>query len=136
MPEGSLRILPLISYSQREPLFWLLLPYILFAHSWNSYKWNLLSLSGVFGSSLCLWQKSTVSSVALVHSFLLQSTIPLNEYTTICLFISLLMGIGIVSIWRISWIKLLRTFWYLTFAVILLSINLRAIARSWGQHYV
>ena len=64
-----------------------------------------------------------VLSIAAVHSFSLQSSIPLNEYTIVCLFILLSMGIWVCGL-MLLWTKLLRTFAYLTFTLSFLGINL------------
>lgn len=88
-------------------------------------KSTLWYLNFFFGSSLCPWQKSGLLSIAVVHYFSWQSSIPLNYSTTICLFILLLMGIWVVSSLGLLWMKLLKTFSYLTFALILLDKNLR-----------
>lgn len=88
--KGSLAVLSFIACSQREPLLSLYHCTHLFAHYWNLDKWNLL---------FCVWlfvfiimsvaQMHVVLIIAVVHSFLLQSSIPLNEYTIVCLFILL-----------------------------------------------
>ena len=58
--------------------------YILFAHYWNLDEWNLLFYVWLFVFIIMsVTQMHVVLSIAVVHSFLLQSSIPLNEYTIV-----------------------------------------------------
>lgn len=111
-PGSSLCLFQSIPPSKDTPLFWLLSLYISLAHSWTSYKWNVIY--NTFCILSWIWHILVIVVLRCIHMFRWN-----NNSFHCCLvscYLALSLSILLTDIWAVYWSGLLSrvTFSYMS----------------------